>query len=157
MTLLDINFGFLGDYPVAGMAEPWISKMTVTLDQLHQKGIRAILTLTEDDTYGDYYRRARLAHHHEPMDDGEPAPLNALERTVDFINTCIANNQPVAAHCLEGRGRTGMVLAAWLGISENIGGPEAIRRTRQLRPTTVLTKAQQACVCEFLEKHQSDK
>lgn len=151
MTLLDIKFGFLGDYPVAGMAEPWIAQMDETLLLLRNAGIRAILTLTEDAPYAEQYKNFGLRHLHIPMDDGEPASLDALKRSVTFMNDCVANNYPVAVHCLEGRGRTGLALGAWLGMTENTDGTETIRRLRRLRPLTVLTPAQKKCLCRFLE------
>ncbi len=151
--LLELNFGFLGDYPVAGMAEPWRAKIAPTLARLQQAGIRAVLTLTEDNFYADHYRQACMRHRHEPLDDGEPASLEALVRSVTFINSCLEKQQAVVAHCLEGRGRTGMVLAAWLGFTEKIDGPAAVQRLRELRPVTVLTKPQQACIADFLESH----
>lgn len=151
MTLLDIKFGFIGGYPVAGMAEPWIAKMDETLALLRKSGIRAILILTEDAPYTEYYQKSGLRYLHVPMDDGEPASMAALDRSVMFINECVADNQPVAVHCLEGRGRTGLALGAWLGVTESTDGPATIQRLRRLRPLTVLTPAQKECLCRFLE------
>ena len=48
----------LSPYRVAGMGEPWSMHLHRTHQLLCQQGIGAILTLTEDDLYGERNRQA---------------------------------------------------------------------------------------------------
>ncbi len=140
----EIHFGFLHPYKVAGMGEPWVKKMNDTHRLLRAEGIGAILTLTEDDLYGDLHKAAGFRHHHEPIDDTEPPTREGMQRALDFIDTCLGEGHGVAAHCMEGRGRTGTVLCAWVGQKESLEPQEAIVRVHELRPYTVLTPSQRS-------------
>ncbi len=151
--LNEIRFGFLHTYRVAGMAEPWSMKIEHTLQLLKGQGISAILTLTEDDLYGKKYQEAGFLHLHEPIEDCEPPIAEGMDRAVVFINSCIKKGLGVAVHCFEGRGRTGTVLCAWLGLKESLGPGEAIKRIHNLRECTVLTETQRS----FLHQYLNDK
>lgn len=151
--LTELRFGFLSSYPVAGMGEPWASKIEKTQTLLKHQGIGGILTLTEDDLYGDMHKKAGFLHHHEPIDDTEPPSVEGMDRAIFFINECIGKGVGVVAHCFEGRGRTGTVLAAWLGLHENLGPENAIKRVNILRHHTVLTPSQR----EFLHHYLKDR
>jgi len=145
----ELRFGFLSPYRVAGMGEPWFAKMTVTHRFLRERGIGAILTLTEDDLYGDRHRAAGFLHLHVPVDDGEPPEPDGMRRSLGFIDTCLEQDRGVAVHCMEGRGRTGTVLCAWVAVKESLGPESAIRRIHSMRPCTVLTPRQR----EFLHRY----
>jgi len=147
--LIEIRFEYFQPYKLAGMAEPWAMKIDRTLKLLKEKGIGAILTLTEDDLYAKQYRRAGLLHHHEPIEDCEPPTVEAMDRAIRFIDFCLAQNRAVVVHCLEGRGRTGTVLAAWVGVKESLDGTKAIDRVYKGRRETVITPSQR----DFLEKY----
>lgn len=146
----EIRFGFLDRYRVAGMSEPWVAKMEPTLELLRAQGIGAILTLTEDDLYGEQYRAAGFLHHHEPIDDCEPPSMEGMERALAFIDDCLEKGFGVVAHCAEGRGRTGTVLAAWLGCEESLSAQDAIRRVYDLREHTVITPSQRGFLDRYL-------
>ncbi len=138
----ELRFGFLGPYRVAGMGEPWSMKMEATHRFLREQGIGAILTLTEDDLYGGRHRAAGFLQLHEAMDDGEPPDEEGMGRALAFIDSCVEQGVGVAVHCMEGRGRTGTVLCAWLAVKESLGPEDAIRRIFVLRPCTVLSPTQ---------------
>ena len=148
--LKEIHFGFLPPHRVAGMGEPWLGKMPRTHEDLRKQGIGAILTLTEDNLYGDLHRQAGFRLRHEPMDDGEAPAVAALERAVVFIDLALEKGEGVAVHCQEGRGRTGTVLGAWLAAWENLSGEETIVRLRSLRPYTALSPSQKAFLLDYL-------
>lgn len=147
--LQEIRFGFLYTYRVAGMSEPWPMKMDPTLALLKEQGIGAILTLTEDNLYGERYKAAGFVNAHEPIEDCEPPTREGMDRAIGFINTCLAEGCGVAVHCLEGRGRTGTVLGAWLGLQESLTPEDSIRRIHDLREHTILTPTQRS----FLERY----
>ena len=151
--LKEIRFGFLEGYSVAGMGEPWSSKLEQTQLLLKQRGIGAILTLMEDDLYGKNHIAAGFIHLHEPIDDCEPPDFAGMDRAINFINTCLDSGVGVAVHCFEGRGRTGTVLGAWLGLKEGLSPEETIRRIKELRVHTLLTPSQR----EFLHLYLNSR
>jgi atypical dual specificity phosphatase len=151
--LKEISFSYLHTYPVAGMSEPWTEKMETTLALLKEQGIGAILTLTEDNLYGEEYTAAGFLNHHEPIEDCEPPTTEGMDRAIGFIDSCLEEGCGVAVHCLEGRGRTGTVLAAWLGLKESLSPQDAIRRVYDLRERTTITPSQRA----FLDRYLNGK
>ena len=148
--LTELRFGFIGPYPVAGMGEPWAAKLEKTQELLKENRIGGILTLTEDDLYGKQHKEAGFLHLHEPIDDTMPPTMEGMDRAIEFINTCLENGAGVAVHCFEGRGRTGTVLGAWLGLKEGLGPEETIQRIRKLRYHTLLTPPQKKFLHEYL-------
>ncbi len=150
-VLREIGFGYLLPYRVAGMAEPWVAKMETTLRLLREAGIGAILSLTEENLYGGRYLAAGFRHHHEPIEDCEPPSPEGMDRAIAFIESCLGEGQGVAVHCLEGRGRTATVLAAWLARRESLDVQEAIRRLVAARERTAITPSQRAFLERYLE------
>ncbi len=148
--LAEIGFCYLQSYAVAGMSEPWSTKMGPTLRLLKEEGVGAILTLTEDNLYGGEYVGAGFLNHHEPVEDCEPPSRRGMDRALAFIDRCLHEGRGVAVHCLEGRGRTGTVLAAWLGRREQLDAGEAIRRVRADRALTVITPTQRSFLDTYL-------
>ncbi len=132
------------------MGEPWLSKLEETHVALKECGIGAILTLTEDNLYGDQHLAAGFRLWHEPIDDGEAPSMNAMTRALAFINKARNGDLGVAVHCLEGRGRAGTVLCAWLALKENLGTDQAITRVRALRPYTALSTNQKIFLQEYI-------
>ena len=149
--LNEIRFSFIHPYKVAGMGEPWIKKMERTLQLLKEHGIGAILTLTEDNLYGREYINAGFLHKHEPIEDCEAPTIQGMDRAIAFINFCLEKNIGVAVHCLEGRGRTGTVLCAWLGLKESLSAEDAIKRIYELRHHTIISITQRLFLCKYFE------
>ncbi len=147
----EIRFGYLHTYKVAGMAEPWSMKIEQTLHALKSQDIGGILTLTEDNLYGKDYLAAGLLNHHEPIDDCEPPSVEGMNRAIAFIDNCLEDGHGVAVHCLEGRGRTGTVLGAWLGLKESLSPQDAIKRVYGLREHTTITPTQHSFLYEYLD------
>ncbi len=148
--LNEIRFGYIADYKVAAMGEPWALKLKSTYKVLKKLGIDAILTLTEDDLYGKSHKKAGFLHHHEPIDDCMPPSESGMDRAIGFINTCVGKKNAVAVHCLEGRGRTGTVIAAWLAKKELLNAEDAIKRMYELRIHTVITPSQREFLRQYL-------
>jgi len=74
-----------------------------------------------------------------------------MDRAIDFIDSCVDKGAGVAVHCLEGRGRAGTVLTAWIALKETLAPEDAIRRIHELRPRTVLSYSQRSFLHEYLE------
>lgn len=151
--LNELRFGFLGDYPVAGMGEPWSSKLEDTHLLLKQSGIGGILCLTEDDLYGKKHVAAGFCYLHIPVEDTQPPTTDDMNRCMGFINRCLEKGIGVATHCFEGRGRTGTILGGWLGIRESLNSGDAINRIRCLRHHTVLTPSQRQFLAYYLDDY----
>lgn len=148
-----IRFAFFDTYKVAGMGEPWSMEIEKTLGFLREEGIGAILTLTETNNYEQNYRAAGFLHHHEPIDDClPPKSIESMCRAVSFIESCLDKGIGVAIHCLEGRGRTGTVLAGWLGKKESLDAAAAIDRVYKGRFHTVITPSQRDFLAEYLSE-----
>ncbi|MBW1990492.1 MAG: dual specificity protein phosphatase family protein [Deltaproteobacteria bacterium] len=149
--LVLLGFGYLSPYRVAGMAEPGREGIQATLALLARRGIGAVLTLTEDDLLARFYLSAGFAHAHVPVDDGGAPSFAEMDRAMDFIQTNLARGRGVAVHCLEGRGRTGLVLGAFLAREEGLGWPRVFQRLKEARPSTVLNDAQRRFLAAYLD------
>ena len=132
------------------MGEPWSLKIERTQQLLLKQGIGGILTVTEDDLYGEEHRSAGFMHYHEPIDDCEPPTEEGMNRAIKFMDDCLRKGTGVAVHCLEGRGRTGTVLCAWVGLKESLEPQKAIERIFSLRHHTILTPSQRLFLYEYL-------
>ncbi len=148
--LNEIRFSYIGSYKVAAMGEPWVLKLNKTHKLLEKLGIGAILTLTEDDLYGKFHKEAGFLHCHEPIDDCMPPSVSGMDRAISFIQVCVEKKKAVAVHCLEGRGRTGTVIAAWLAKKELLNAEDAIKRMYELRIHTVITPSQREFLRQYL-------
>lgn len=148
--LCELNFGYIGNYPLAGMGEPWSMKIKETHRILKKQGIGAILTLTEDDLYGEKHIKGGFNACHVPIDDCEAPTMNAMEKALSFIEVSIKNGVNVAVHCFEGRGRTGTILCGWVGLKEDLNPVDAIKRIYKLRPCCVITPPQREFLHHFL-------
>ncbi len=92
---------------LAGMPKPAADD----LPDLHQAGIRGIVSLLEDQTGLDEYRNGGFNTLWLPVpDDGTPT-LDQVKTLEEFIDKEAGRDHPVAIHCVGGRGRTGTLLA----------------------------------------------
>ncbi|WP_123537304.1 protein-tyrosine phosphatase family protein [Halosimplex salinum] len=63
--------------------------------------------------YADVFGEDRVLH--APVPDGQLVGPALLEREIlPFLDDAVAADERVVVHCLDGMGRTGQVLAAWL-------------------------------------------
>jgi atypical dual specificity phosphatase len=135
------------------MAEPWRDKIDETFAFLRKEGIGAIITLTEDNPYGERFIAAGFRRLHEPIEDNQPPSTEAMDRIIAFIDSSLADNIAVAVHCWEGRGRTGTILGTWLGHKLGLNGEEAIENIYKLRFQTIITWPQRKFMIKYLEKN----
>ncbi|WP_459194850.1 protein-tyrosine phosphatase family protein [Halosimplex sp. J119] len=68
---------------------------------------------SETDSYTDVFGEDNVLH--APVPDGRLVSPALLERELlPFIDDAVAADERIVVHCLDGIGRTGQVLAAWL-------------------------------------------
>jgi atypical dual specificity phosphatase len=81
---------------------------------LRERGIGALLTLTEASLPDETLARHGIASLHLPVRDLTPPSVEQLIRALEFVDWHRTRGRAVAVHCLMGQGRTGTVLAAYL-------------------------------------------
>ena len=65
-------------------------------------------------------RSLGLEYLHVPIRDfGVPESIEDVDRCISFIQSCVESEKPVAVHCEQGIGRTGLVLTLYL-IAEGL-------------------------------------
>jgi atypical dual specificity phosphatase len=118
---------------------------------LRERGIGALLTLTEAPLPASALANHGLASLHLPVDDlTAPAP-EQLEQALAFIDRQRASGRAVAVHCKVGQGRTGCVLAAYL-IRSGSSPAEALRHLRAACPGAVGVPEQERALHAFAQR-----
>lgn len=118
---------------------------------LADNNLRAILTLTEEPLPDEAIRRFGLSALHLPVRDlTAPAP-EQFARALEFIDQSQASGIGALVHCLEGQGRTGTILAAYL-IRAGLSPAESIQRIRDLCPGSIGTLEQERAIAAFAHR-----
>jgi atypical dual specificity phosphatase len=115
---------------------------------LKQKGIRSILTLTEDGLPAEWLEGTDVFSKHVPMVDHQPPSQESLSQSVDFITEETAAGRPVLVHCLAGKGRTMCVTGCYLIKARGMTAGDALRTLRRLRPGAV-ESAQESSLFQY--------
>ena len=83
---------------------------------LHQQGIRAILSLTEQPLFSQREITAALladmdiAYFHVPVRDQYPPDARQAQQIIEIVRSLEAQQHPLLIHCHAGIGRTGTIL-----------------------------------------------
>src|SRR5579859_2138005 len=121
------------------------------LNWLHERGIRAVLSLTETPLAEGALARHGLAGLHIPVNDlTAPAP-EQLDHALTFIDQHVRAGGAVAVHCLMGQGRTGTVLAAYR-IRAGRAVPDALAELRAICPGAVSSPEQERALHAFARR-----
>lgn len=115
---------------------------------LRHKGIGAILSLTETPLQIDPLAAGGMDILHLPIPDLHTPQPDQFMTALAFIDWQRAVGKNVAVHCLQGQGRTGAILAAYL-IRSGMPAPEAIQRLRAICPGAIGTPEQEAGLTRF--------
>jgi atypical dual specificity phosphatase len=141
-----LNFSWVIDGSLAGMARPWVG--TDTIEELREHGVGAIVSLTEEplaDELADHFHYA-----HIPVPDFHAPSLDQIKFFVETVRDWIRRDMGVAVHCAAGCGRTGTMLACYL-VGEGESAREAIRHIRGLRPGSIETDEQERAIRDYAE------
>ncbi|MCB9639651.1 MAG: dual specificity protein phosphatase family protein [Myxococcales bacterium] len=147
------NFGYVLEKKLAGSAYPGMSgDLRADLREAKQRGISAVVTLTETPLEQDILLAEGMEFLHLPIGDYQPPSLSQIEDFVRFVRGHLATSRgAVLVHCMAGRGRAGTMLACFL-VAEGWPAELAIRHVRESRPGSIETLAQEE-VIEIWERH----
>jgi atypical dual specificity phosphatase len=114
------------------------------LEWLRSKGIKTILTLTENSLPGQWLEGLALEVHHIPLRDHQAPDAVSLGEAATFVRDKVKEGKTTLVHCLAGEGRTGCVLAAYLIKDRGISADEAIKTLRRIKPSFVESDQEKA-------------
>lgn len=138
------NFSWFRDGLLAASGIPATNR---SAEWLASQGIESVLTLME--WVPRPLAGAAFTIGHVPMRNGRPAPPWKLMEAVEFLRGQLGAGRRSLVHCLSGRGRTGMVLAAYLVAVEGYSASDAVREVSSLRPGSLRDRRQVESVFEF--------
>ena len=147
ITSKPTNFSWLIDNKLAGSGMPTSHE---EVEWLKKNGIKAILTVREYPLpkewvdgleYMHVYSLDLMAPEIEDIDDG-----------VEFIASMMNDDKPVLVHCAAGKGRTGLLLAAYLIKYHGLSVDQAINKVRSLRPGSIQSEYQELAL-KLYHKH----
>lgn len=144
------RFYWMIDGQLAGCSRPGAHGQSVASDlaALRAYGIASVLSLTETPVLAHEIEAAGLDALHLPVDDFQAPTTRQLLRALAFIDSSLAENMPVAVHCLAGQGRTGTILAAWL-LRSGLSADDAIAEIRALAPGAIESTPQVAALRQW--------
>jgi atypical dual specificity phosphatase len=118
---------------------------------LREQGIDALLSLTERELPLDSEETGGLEVLHLPVIDMTAPQPSQLIQALSFIDRQRAQGRAVAAHCLQGQGRTGTILAAYL-VRQGMEPAAAVSHLRQICPGAIEAKEQERALEAFAKR-----
>ncbi len=143
------NMYWLVPNKLLGMASPKNATHVRNLHYLHK--VRMIINLKECPIPREWLKDVPISYVHLPIKSfGAPNFLEMeflLEQMDAFFES--DGDGAVAVHCMEGKGRTGTVLACYLIHKFRISAAEAINQIRLLSARSIESTAQEKFIDEF--------
>lgn len=143
------SFSWIIENKLAAMAHP--GQKPEVFELLKDKGVGAIVTLTETRISAHLIDGAGLDYLHLPIDDFSTPTVEQVKAFNRFVEKKIKEGNSVVVHCLAGIGRTGTMVACYL-VSKGKNPDDAICLVRKLRPGSIETKEQHNLVLHFKEE-----
>lgn len=127
------------------------AELAADLAWLWERGIRGLVSLTEESLDPDALAEHAFNVIHIPVPDMTPPLPDQIGRALQFIDEQAVVGNAVAVHCLAGQGRTGTVLAAYL-IRLGRSSERAIQELRLVCPRGVENALQERALAEYAAK-----
>jgi atypical dual specificity phosphatase len=155
------NFSWLIEGVIAGMGQPggYGSNGRVTLKtdlrRLQEKGIGAIVSLTETPLHRETVEQLGFDYLHLPIADMGTPSMGEIDQFIEFVREVSGQRKGVVVHCGAGIGRTGVMLACYL-VSQGRPTGRAIGAVRTKRPGSIETADQELAVFDY-ERYLQEK
>ncbi len=143
------RFSWVIEGELAAMAMP--DGRPADFQELKDRGVGALVDLSEGGWPADMVAGSGLAYVHLPVPDFAPPQPDQVDRFVSFCDERIAQGVAVAAHCVAGLGRTGTLMACYF-VHRGMDPQEAIREIRRLRPGSIETPSQERAVHDYAKR-----
>ncbi len=125
-----------------------LAALDADLAWLRERGIGAVLSMTETPLSAEALARHGLESLHVPVDDLTAPTPEQFDRALRFIDWQRVRGKPVVVHCKMGQGRTGVVLAAYL-VRMGAAPAQALARVRTVCPGAVGVSEQERALDAF--------
>ncbi len=145
------NFSWIIEDEIAGMAKP--ASSVCDFEFLKEKGLEAIVSLTECPLSGVLIEEFGFSVKHIPVRDFHPPTLKQVEDFLIFAKNSRDQGKKLVVHCEAGMGRTGTLLACYL-VSKGRTATDAIDEVRTKRPGSIETMEQEEVVLELESKNK---
>jgi len=158
MARVPENFSWIEEGVLAGSAIPWLPQH---FQYYVEHNIHTLVTLTEfkppmhnapDDIH--------LDNIFMPVIEFEPPSIEQVKDFIGIVNKAKEKREAVCVHCHWGRGRTGVMLAAYLvymnsrstdQADKRLYPRKAIAKVRTMRPHSIETPEQEDIIWKYSE------
>jgi protein-tyrosine phosphatase len=125
------------------------------LDFLLNKNIKGIVNCTEQEPYHQYFsnkKKYRLSVNDSREKDNIDIFKKEIINSIDFIDNCIEQNEPVYVHCYWGLMRSATVVTGYLVKKYKIPYKDAISIVQEKRPMALSSLYNFNEVLEYVEE-----
>ncbi len=143
------DFSWVLENELAGMGLP--EPLREDLEFLKDKGIDAIVSLTESPLRQSLIEEFGFEYHHIPVADFAAPSQEQVDEFVRLLGAAREAGKRVVVHCLAGRGRTGTMIGCYL-VSLGRTASAAIKEVRRLRPGSIETRTQEAAIRAYARR-----
>ncbi len=132
ITSRPTNFSWFIDKKLAGSGLPTSYD---EIEWLKLNSIKAILTVREEPLPSEWVDGLKYMYIYT-LDLMAPS-LDNIDKGVEFVDKMIKDDNPILIHCAAGKGRTGLMLAAYLIKYNRLDVNDAMNKVRALRPGSI--------------------